>query len=363
MNKQKIYINGRFLTQRTTGVQRVAIGLVKALDGILSEDECLSSKYEIILICPSYAIFTMSFNKVKILKRGFLTGHLWEQFELPFYSYNYLLINLCNVSPLTKKNQLAIIHDSAVFAYPAAYSFIFRLWYKINYFVTSRRSKGIITVSEFSKKELAKFLSINADRIEVIYPASAFKSIERVHQRNTAHQKPYVLAVSSLNPQKNVRGIISAFHHLQDININLFVVGGDNTQIFKSIGIIEDLPNVKFLGYVSDERLTDLYQNALCFVYPSFYEGFGLPPLEAMAYGCPVIVSNRASLPEVCGDAALYCNPDEPANIAEAIRKLYKSDELQEELIKNGFEQLKNFCFRKGASSLLSLIKQHTPTA
>lgn len=112
------------------------------------------------------------------------------------------------------------------------------------------------------------------------------------------------------------------------------------------------------MGYVSDAELRALYEHAACFVYPSFYEGFGLPPLEAMACGCPVIVSNAASLPEVCGDAALYCNPCSPEDIAEKISLLMADPRLREDLRQKGLERAKQFTWEKCARETFAIIEK-----
>src|SRR5207253_1940106 len=123
----------------------------------------------------------------------------------------------------------------------------------------------------------------------------------------------YVLAVGSLTPNKNFNGVVRAATLLGDLDCKIVAAGGANTRVFNGVALADDA--LIMAGYVTDGELHALYENAACFIFPSFYEGFGLPPLEAMHCGCPVIVSDRASLPEVCGEAAVYCDPDDPADM------------------------------------------------
>jgi glycosyltransferase involved in cell wall biosynthesis len=134
------------------------------------------------------------------------------------------------------------------------------------------------------------------------------------------------------------------------------VAGGSNPRVFRGRHLEHDGYALHATGYVTDGELRALYENAACLVYPSLYEGFGLPPLEAMLCGCPVLVSDAASLPEVCGDAALYCNPRDPDNIAEKIRTLIEEPALRNELRCRGMERARNFTWRRASEALLSII-------
>ena len=162
----KIYINGRFLSQRVTGVQRYAQEIVKELDKVLQEK---NTDNEWCILVPKNRINDLSTNYIKVKKCGKLTGHLWEQFELPFYAKDGFLVNLCNCAPLLKKNQLVTIHDAAVVAFPQAYSWQFRMWYKFIYTVCGKRADRIVTVSKFSRNELNKYFNKDIDKISVIY--------------------------------------------------------------------------------------------------------------------------------------------------------------------------------------------------
>ena len=147
---------------------------------------------------------------------------------------------------------------------------------------------------------------------------------------------------------------------LDDPGIVLVAAGGGNARIFAQAGDLNlDDRRLQRTGYVSDQQLRALYEGAACFVFPSFYEGFGLPPLEAMCCGCPVISSDRASLPEVCGDAALYCDPDDPATLAAQLRRLLDSDALAAELRQAGRQRAAGFTWDRAAREFADLMDLH----
>ncbi|MFQ3544388.1 glycosyltransferase family 1 protein [Halobacillus rhizosphaerae] len=352
----KIFINGRFLTQKITGVQRYALEVVKALDQHLSIDPD-SSSYNIILLVPSHHQRTnLNLKNIKIEKVGILKGHLWEQIELFQKTKNQLLLNLCNSGPLFKKKQVTVIHDMAVFANPKNFSLLFKNWYKILFLAQGYFSKSIVTVSNFSKAELIKYLRIDKFKIKVIYEGKEHfsKLPEGIENLNLENIKPYILAVSSINPNKNFAAIIEAVKYINK-DIRILIAGGTNPKIFK--GEKNEVPeNVKYLGYVSDKDLKSLYQNAYCFIYPSLYEGFGLPPLEAMSVGCPVIVSDSSSLPEVGGKAVLYCDPLKPRSISDKIEKLLDDKGLREKLAELGYKQAGKFSWEFTAKELFDHI-------
>lgn len=353
----KIYINGRFLTQSVTGVQRYAIELINALDLLIGNHK----KYSFCLLVPNN-IKNSNFNmkNIPVKRVGYLTGHLWEQLELPYYSQGGVLINLCNAAPLAKKNQIVTIHDAAVFSYPQAYSFAFRTWYKILLKSLAKNSRFVITDSLFSKKELVHYSGVIQEKVQVIYLGKEHvfncKTDQILLKKHNLFNKKFVLAVSSMNPNKNFESIIKAIQLIKNENIEIVIAGGIDPRVFIKN---EKLPEcVKHVGYVSDEELRSLYEHASCFVFPSFYEGFGLPPLEAMTCGCPVIVSNVASLPEVCGDAALYCDPYSPKDIADKINLMLNHKSLREQFIHRGLERSKLFTWEKCAKEVLKFIEE-----
>lgn len=324
---KKIYINGRFLTQNITGVQRYAIEIVKVLDKYLSDNK-LKDEYKFEIVCPKNVKQKLILKNIKIKQIGKLKGHLWEQIELPFYVKGKFLFNFCNCAPLIKKNQIVTIHDIAVCDVPDAYSRFFRTWYKFMYRVLTSRLKKIFTVSEFSKKRMHEYFNIPLERIEVTYNGiehmKNIKPDEKIFSKFSIEKNNYVLAVSSLNPSKNFKLILETAKILPEINF--VIAGGTNSNVFKKQGF-EITSNVKFIGYVNDEELVALYKYASCFIYPSIYEGFGIPPLEAIYFNCPIILSDIEVFHEIYGNNNIYIrNIFELKSKIENINKLNNVD-------------------------------------
>jgi glycosyltransferase involved in cell wall biosynthesis len=254
--------------------------------------------------------------------------------------------------------QVVTIHDASVFAVPGSYTFPFRLWYRFLHPRLGRRAAAVLTDSEFSRQELARLASIPSQKVHVVPLGSEhvhdvppdFTIVERLNLR-----RPIVLTVGSHNPHKNLGAFVRAAKFLADLDCDFVVAGSVNPRVFQGprANLAE---SVRVTGYLSDACLRGLYERAACFVYPSRYEGFGLPPLEAMACGCPVVVSRAASLPEVCGDAALYFAPDDPAEIAECIALVLRDRVLARRLADHGRARAGLFTWDRAASALLQAL-------
>ncbi|WP_037287383.1 glycosyltransferase family 4 protein [Saccharibacillus sacchari] len=361
MTKTRIYVNGRFLKASVTGVQRYAYELLRTIDQLIGRDDPAVRGYEFVVLAPTGDIHELGTRHIEVRQAGRFSGQLWEQISLPLLSKDGFLVNLCNAAPLFKRKQAVTLHDAAVYSVPDTYSSAFKMWYKLMFRTLGRTSPLILTCSENSKDELIRHCGIREDKIVVIYHGK-----EHVLQSGSAPDypaqqgldRPFVLAVSSRSPNKNFRSIVRAAELIGDQGFDFVIAGGTNPKIFKS----EDTElndNVRHVGYVEDEELRTLYDRASCFVFPSFYEGFGFPPLEAMACGCPVVVSDTASLPEVCGDAVLYCDPNSPEDIAGKIAKVMQDPELQNQMKQKGLAQASKFSWEKCAYETLAEVKRH----
>ena len=339
---KKIYINGRFLTQNITGVQRYAIEIVKVLDKYLNDNR-LNDEYKFEIVCPKNIKQKLVLRNINIKQIGKLKGHLWEQIELPLYVKDKFLFNFCNCAPLIKKNQIVVIHDAAVSAMPDSYSFLFKVWYKFMFYILGQRLNKIFTVSNFSKRELNKYFSIDLNKIEVAY--SAYDHIinirpdESIFQKINIKKKNYVLAVSSLNPSKNFKLILETAKSMPEVNF--IIAGGSNSNVFKAQGF-KITKNMKFIGYVTDEELVALYKYACCFVYPSLYEGFGIPILDAQIMEVPIICSDIPVFREVAGDGALFSIPD-CEHFSLKLKNLLDNKSLREILKNRGRDNVKRF--------------------
>lgn len=350
-----IYVNARFLTQNITGAQRCAIEISRALKRL---------QPDINFLAPGNIIHKELSGLFEVKRVGKLSGHFWEQVELPDYLKKQgkpLLLNLVNTAPLNYKNKAVTIHDLSFLRHPEWFSKSFYLLYSFLIPKIIRNSRYVITVSEFSKREIIELLKIPQDKIKVIYNAVSeeFNDPKIIGDAIGNKHGDYILAVSSLDPRKNFKNLILAFNSLNIPGLKLVVVGRENKRIFndKEIGKAANSANVEFTGYISDSQLAGLYRNAKLFVYPSLYEGFGLPPLEAMSCACPVIVSKLASLPEVCKEGAYYIDPFKIESIAEGIKKVLNDQALREDLMRKGRERIKLFSWANSAKKLIEVLK------
>jgi len=361
-----VWINGRFLSRKITGVERVAHEVLRSIslhfldnNGIYKHPKGqLRFKLALENDAPEVNIdYAQGWEQSRF---GRFKGHAWEQLDLAKYRSNDWVLNLCNTGPLLRKNQAIFFHDAQVYAIPANFDWKFRTWYHMLINIAGRMSKILFTNSEFSKKELCLFTKIDQARLSVNhlgcdhmlrltpeYPSELLESL---------NNQPYVLAVSSASPNKNFASVLEALKLMGTSAPHCVIVGQQYSKVFKGKKL--DADRVIEMGYVSDEALAGLYQNAICLIYPSFYEGFGLPPLEAMLLGCPVIASDRSSLPEVCGDAALYCDPNNPQTIANAISKLANKPDLVESLRQKSRLHAMTFTWKKSAERTLKVLSE-----
>lgn len=229
-----------------------------------------------------------------------------------------------------------------------------------------RNTEKIIAISEHTKKDLIDLLNIKEDKIEVIYfgiNREVFKKRDKAKIReelNLPQDKKIILHVGSEEPRKNVDGLIKAFHKLQKIypNVSLVRVGESRKKINKLIGELNLEKKVIRIGNIQSKEISLYYNSADVFVFPSFYEGFGFPPLEAMTSGIPVISSNRTSLPEVVGDAGIMIDPDNVDELAKKIHEVLINEGLRENMIKKGLKRAKQFTWKSCADKTLKLYKE-----
>ena len=344
-----IYINSRFLTQRITGVQRFAIEISK---------ELRKMDIQVRFVAPGNIIHNDIAKELGAVRIGTLGGHFWEQVSLPRYLKRIrspLLINLCNTAPLNYINKVVTLHDITFKLFPNNFSFLFRSYYNFLIPRILQSSKKVITVSNFSKREILKHYKIEENKVDVIYNAV---SKEFTPSKKGNYEK-YILGVSSLSKHKNFDMLIKSFNKIKDKDLKLYIIGEKNRNLNNILTKEHKLnSDVIFTGRVSDQELAELYSNAVCFVFPSLYEGFGIPPLEAMSCGCPIAVSNIASLPEVCRDAALYFDPLDMEDIAAKILKVVQNNDMKKTLIRKGFNQVKKYSWEKSANKLINVINK-----
>lgn len=331
-----------------TGIQRFSYELCKSLIKAGNELIILAPKK----IRPEYTL------DCKIERFGVFRGVLWEHFCLLFFLLKLkkpLLLNFGSPGPLFYKNRIVTIHDISFKHNPGWFAWYYSLYYRIITPIFAKRSKRIITVSEFSKSEIQKWLKIHDSKFTIIHNAVSasltnVKSIEGLVKNSN-----YILTVSSLDPRKNLASIYKAFEELKPKNTELVLAGGKS-----SMFNFKDIENLKInsVGYVSDIELASLYKNATAFFYLSLYEGFGIPPLEAMSFGCPVILSDIPVFREVYGDAAIFVKPDDISAIKNAINSILNDEKLRDGLKQKGYERANKFSWDLSANKLKIAINQ-----
>ncbi|MFL1586307.1 glycosyltransferase family 4 protein [Stutzerimonas stutzeri] len=348
-----IVINARFLTQETRGVQRFA------------EQVCLelgAMRKDLTFVAPQDTPVHGSAERLQVRRIGRNRGHLWEQLDLPLWlarNGRPPLVSLCNTAPLIYRNQIATHHDITYVRHPESYSRTFRGAYKSLTPLLLKRIKALITVSDFSRKEIARYYGYPRENICVVPNAVSAKFRPPAAESQPPAGRPYLLAVSSPNAHKNFARMVAAFLSLEGFDeVELHIVGDSHSVFSGSDYRLEGNPRVRVLGRLDDEQLVREYQGATAFVFPSLYEGFGIPPLEAQACGCPVIAARAASIPEVLGESVLYFEPLNIEDIARCMRHVLQDAGLREDLRTLGLANVERYSWKRSAQTVSQLIDE-----
>ena len=297
------------------------------------------------------------------------SGHLWEQLFLPSAVRGRLLWSPNTTGPLAVEKQVCTFHDLIPLDHPEWFNRRFAQWYQWLLPRLARRVRRIIAISEFSKQRVIELLGVSPDKVTVIpngvdarFSPRPEEEIEAARTALGIGSAPYLLCVGSLEPRKNLGRLLAAWRQAQTTapdDMVLVVAGGSaNARVFESVEFGPVPTGVHFTGYVPDEFLPSLYSGAVALVYPSLYEGFGLPPLEAMACGTPVVTSRNTSLPEVVGSAAVLVDPYDVHSIAEGILQVLSSASLRDTLRANGRVQSAPFTWDSAAQRTLDVLLQ-----
>ena len=353
----EVFINGRFLTQRVTGVQRYARETILCLDEALASEESVDIRWT--LLVPR-GTSVPAFRHIVVKPVGRLHGHLWEQLELPWYAREGLLVSFGLTGPLAKSRQIITVHDAAVIRIPQAFNWRFRLWQRFMVSWIVARSPRTIAVSSFAAEEAIACYGVPPERLRV--STEGWQHLDRVMpddsilDRHGLRDQAFALAVSSPTPNKNFAAIAQAVGLLGLSAPRCVVAGSADPAIFRTAGKASD--SIVRLGYVTDEELKSLYLHASCFIFPSFYEGFGIPPLEAMSCGCPVLASTAPAVREVCGDAPLYFDPSRPEELAQRMQAVFTDGALKERMVSAGLARAQLYSWSRSASLNLRFIRE-----
>ncbi len=354
-----ISINGRFLGRRATGVDRFAYEVVRSIDRLVAEQDPATTGLSFELLVPASVMFEpRQFPHLRIRTVHGGKGQYWEQVSLPLAARGSLLLNLCNAAPLLYPNQVTVMHDAAPMRVPQAYSRAFRSWYRFMAPWIGRIARRVLTVSEFSRGEIVDAYRIPGAKVGVL-PMSGDHMLRLpeaadVRRKFQLSDRPYVLAVSSASYHKNFRLVVDAVEMLGATDYDVVIVGAASP-VFQSIRQ-QATASVRRVGYVDDADLKALFRDAACFVFPSLYEGYGLPPVEAMTLGCPVLASNLPAVREACGAAALYFQPTSAREFGELLTRVMQDGALRDNLRRQGYAHVERYSWRATAARLLSEI-------
>jgi len=337
---RSIAVNARFASRPITGVERYAHEVCRCLDD------------RIIRLEPDKPL------------RG-LAGYMWEQGILPIKAKHAdLLWSPANTGPLSLKRQVVTIHDLATIDHPEWFTSAFSAWYGYLLPRLARNAVRVLTISEFSRQRILDRFKVTEEHVIAIpngvdrgtfFPRDESQILGTLKKYGL--DRPYLLTVGSLEFRKNLIRLMQAWQELSSYHHTMcMVVIGAAGPAFRTSVFEHISDSVKFLGYVSDSDLPALYSGALAFVFPSLYEGFGLPVLEAMACGTPVLASNSTSLPYILGDSGLLFDPQDVEAIGWAIQQVIDSSELRKDFSTRGLRRAHAYTWEQTAQSVWDVI-------
>jgi len=322
----QVVVNGRFLARRVTGVERYGREILRYL-----ETNC----------------------RVESTRKQGLSGHAWEQFVLPRkLDRHSILWSPANTGPLMIRNQALTVHDLSPLEHPEWFRTSFAAWYRLCLPSLAKRVQKIFTPSEFVRQKIIKRFGV---KNVTVTPNGVNPCIFHPDAQQTRFDLPqrYVLFVGSLQPRKNLHLLLQVWNEIRnDFREMWLMIVGVSGNVFRRVDLSNDMERVRYLGYVEDETLAGLYTRATLFVLPSEEEGFGLPALEAMASGTPVIISDAGALPEVAGDAALRFCLSNPNGLSNVMKECLSSERLRWSMKEKGLARAKAFSWQ-GTAELI----------
>lgn len=366
----RIGINGRFLVAKRTGVQRAAYNLVKTLVEIDRENDYIIFTGKEQVHSADWAYPNVRVIGDHLIPSESIKNHWWEQVWLPRLAKRHgidILHSPANIAPLFYKGKSIInIHDLCFVVNPQWYSFAFRTLYNFVIPQLAKRATKVITNSNNSKNDLLQYFKLPAEKVSLVYWAvdDVFTLPQPEDKTEDGMVRDdYILYVGSLEPRKNINALIESYeklrHDFPAIKTKLILIGGESP-LFATVQLKarEFRDDVIFKGFVTDQELGEFYRNARLVAYPSLYEGFGLPPLEAMASGAPVVTSSTSSIPEVVGRAAVLVDPRNRDQLARAMHRVLTDSSLRASMVRSGAEQVAKFNWYRVARSVLAVYHE-----
>ncbi|MGB1389137.1 MAG: glycosyltransferase family 4 protein [Paracoccaceae bacterium] len=364
-----VHINARFLTQTTSGVQRFARGWLGALDARLASDPALAAR-----LGPMRAWVPAGrpiqedpgWSQITLSPLPGAKGHIWEQTVLARQVGSDPLLSLCGSGPLACRNQLLVLHDANIWTNPHAFSPAYRWFHRPMRAQLAHRVRSLATVSAYSAQTLAAHLCVPTDRFHLLsnsadHITAVTPDPDALHRHGLTHGR-FMLTVGNMTPNKNLARMVQAVHRLPDDAPILAVAGTAATGMRNDP--LSGSDRVRPLGRLEDTDLAALYRGAAGFVWPALSEGFGIPPLEAMAMGVPVLSSDRTAMPEVLGDAPLYFDPENVEDITRALKRLITMPEAERAaMVRKGHTRANCYSWAAGVDALVEIIADLQTTA
>ena len=328
----QVVVNGRFLARRVTGVERYGREILRTIGS-----RC----------------------RVESTRRQGWAGHAWEQFVLPAkLSQHSILWSPANTGPLLIRDQALTIHDLSPLEHPEWFQADFAAWYRLFLPILARRVQNVFTPSEYVKQKVIRRFGV---KNVIVTPDGVDRAIFHPDAKQAMFDLPgcYVLFVGTLEPRKNLNLLLRAWSEIkEDFKDAWLILVGVSGNVFRNVNYRHPMERVRFLGYVDDETLAGLYANATLFALPSQEEGFGLPALEAMASGTPVIVSDGGALPEVVGEAGMIFCLSNPDGLTNALKECLSSIGLRSALKEKGLARAGKFSWQTTAESVWKSLNE-----
>ncbi|MCK4649384.1 glycosyltransferase family 4 protein [bacterium] len=373
----RIAIDFRSTIGQPAGIGRFTNNLVKQIALLGSKNEYILYSFypkmpnkEIKEFIKKHPNLSLKTNPVP----GRIMRYLWDYFKIPI-EFSIGEVDIIHIMdfliPNIKKARLIVtVHDISSILFPQWHTRYTRRWVKDRIYLAKEKAHKIIVDSVHTKKDLVRTLGVSEDLIAVIYggvgeqfqPIKDRETLKQIKKRYKIRDK-YLLFLGTLEPRKNILGLIRAFHKIKNRfpNYQLVIAGKRGwkfQEIFKTVGELRLEDKVIFTGYLPEEDIPSLYSGAELFIYPTLYEGFGFPPLEAMACGTPVITSNLSSLPEVMGEAGILIDPNNIDELARAIESALSNEDLKRELRAKGVRQAAKFSWKRCAQETIKVYQE-----
>lgn len=364
MDKRRIGIDARLYGPLGKGLGRYTQEITDNITKLDTQNE-----YVVFLCKENFDEFRCDGVRVKKVLADVRWYSLAEQIIMPYLIWKNKIDLMhfphFNVPLFCPSKFVVTIHDLILTKFPSTRATTLGpLMYKMKNFgykliISSaiRGAQKVIAVSEFTKKDIVDYFKADPKKIIVTYEGVA--DFDRNGKGDVSIDGSFLLYVGNAYPHKNLEGLVEVFNKINKEcpDLKLVLVGKED-YFYKRIKESMQNKNIIFMGYVPDNDLKELYKRAIAYIFPSLYEGFGLPPLEAMAFGCPVVSSDKASMPEILGDAALFFNPADKEDFAEKLKIILDDEDLRKELVGKGYEQIKKYSWSDCVKKTLEIYKE-----